>query len=113
MISAARSIAARRAARTRARLAAANPHRLPRRQAELLSFIRTTFNREGKSPDYPRMREFMGHVSNGGITQMLDSLQSRGLIARERWRHHGIRPIESPPSFKKTVPHETEAVASA
>lgn len=99
------------AARSRARLALANPGRLPRRQRELLSFIGIFFDRHGCGPNYAQMRSFMGFASNGPLVPMLLNLQVRGFIARSPYRRHGIRPIKQPSAaFRKTLSRGTKVV---
>jgi LexA DNA binding domain-containing protein len=79
---AARSRASKKAAATRARLAALNPRRLTRRQRELLFFIRDFVARTERNPSRAEIGAAMGHASHGVTLTMLAVLQDAQLVER-------------------------------
>jgi len=66
---------------------------LPKRQKEILEFIRESIETEGLPPTYQEIADRF-HVQIGTIQEHLDSLESKGEIQRLKGRPRGIRLTE-------------------
>ena len=77
-----RSAAGRKAARTRAKIAALNPAKPTRQEGRLLTFIIKFRVARGHSPTQLMMMGFLGYRSQGALARLLDGLERKGHIDR-------------------------------
>lgn len=64
-------------------------------QARLLEFIRARIESEGVAPSFDEMRDHLGFASKGNIHRLVEELQRRGVIRRERKRARCIQLVRS------------------
>lgn len=65
------------------------------KQQRTLDFIKNYRNKNGHSPITEEIQTELGVKSLRSVTQFLDSLEDKGLIRRDRFKHRGIFPIEN------------------
>jgi SOS-response transcriptional repressor LexA len=67
---------------------------MTRKQAQLLTFIRTYMARHGYSPCYGEMAEALQLVSKGSVARLIEKLIAQGMIERRKNISRSIRLVE-------------------
>ncbi len=67
---------------------------LTKKQQETLDFIKSFAIRKGGSPLITELCEGLGLDSLRSVTQRLEALEAKGFIARDRFKHRGIKVLE-------------------
>ncbi len=71
-----------------------NTRTLSPRQQEVLRVIGAWVDRHGRPPTVREIAEALGVSSTATVVQHLRALESKGYLARERYRHRDLRPHE-------------------
>lgn len=69
--------------------------RLTAKQQKVYDFIRLNLHKYGVPPTITELATFLGAKSLRTVTQILQSLENKGLIARSRYQSRGIQLVEA------------------
>ena len=68
---------------------------LTKKQQETLDYLKNYLSENNEAPLLSEMKEEFGLNSTRSVTQRLDSLEKKGYITRDHFRHRGIRIVTS------------------
>ncbi|KND47398.1 MAG: repressor LexA [Parcubacteria bacterium C7867-004] len=86
---------------------------LTQAQKETLTLIERSISRSGKAPTITEMRDAFKLRSLRSVTQRIESLEKKGLIKRDRFRHRGISLIDGVASQLSSDLIQVPVIASA
>jgi DNA-binding MarR family transcriptional regulator len=78
---------------------------LTRQQARALAFIRQQII-DGVPPSYTELAKHLGLQARSGAVRILDALENRGWITRERGRARSIALVDEPPRLIAALPDD-------
>ncbi len=88
-----------------------NKNTLTAKQQETYSFIKGFIAQKGESPTITEIGDGLGLKSLRSVTQRIESLEAKGLIKRDSFKHRGISLIKESPYSSGTV--QVPVIASA